>query len=165
MQEIRDAGLLDYAIFINLFDELKPNELLLIGEYLHLMSFEAGEVLFREGDAGDFACFVVEGALEVTKSRDGYEVVIAQVASGKALGEMSLFDHFNRSATVTALSYGKLLLLQSREFARLNVEHPHIGNKILGRMARLMSLNLRETSEELADMLQLTERPGPDHAS
>lgn len=160
MREITDAALLDYAIFINLFDELKPRELMQVSEYLRLMSFEAGEVLFKEGEGGDFACFVVDGELEVTKTRDGREVVIAQVGPGKALGEMSLFDHFNRSATVTALSYGKLLLLQSKEFARLNVEHPHIGNKILGRMARLMSLNLRETSEELADLLQLSERAG-----
>ncbi len=154
MHEIKDANLLDYAICVGLFDELNSNELINVVEYLRLLEFDKDEVLFHENDPGNFACYIYEGEMAVSKLRGDTEVVIAELAEGRSIGEMALFDSFPRSATVRTITPGKLIMLTEESFDQLVEEHPRLGVKILRRLARLMSLNLRKTSATVADLMQ-----------
>lgn len=154
MYEIKDANLLDYAICVSLFDELNSNELIQVVDYLRLVGFDKDEVLFRENEPGTFACYVYEGELSVSKLRGDTEVVIADISEGRSIGEMALFDSFPRSATVRTTTPGKLIMLTEERFDQLIEEHPRLGVKILRRLARLMSLNLRKTSATVADLMQ-----------
>lgn len=154
MQEIHNANLLDFAVHVNLFDELDSVELIEAVRHLKMMSFTAGEALFREKDTGDYACFVVDGEINVVKESEGKQVTLATVRKGHSIGEMCLFGPVARSATAMANSNGKLLILTRSEFEDLIDWHPRVGVKLLKRIARSLSLNLRKTSAELADLLE-----------
>jgi len=67
---------------------------------------------------------------------------------------MSIIDQTNRSATVRASKDATLLLLSRKGFDAILDNHPRIGIKILKKMTRLLSMNMRRTSSLLADYIK-----------
>ncbi|MBU1170803.1 MAG: cyclic nucleotide-binding domain-containing protein [Proteobacteria bacterium] len=146
--------IIDFLITMSLFDELSPIELGITSDYMNFFEFEQGKVLFKEGDPGDYICFVVEGAVDILKqSATGQRAVIATLTRGSTIGEMSIIDNIARSATVRARKHSTLVLLSRKGFNTILDQHPKIGIKILKGIARLLSLNMRRTSSHLADHL------------
>jgi CRP-like cAMP-binding protein len=147
-------GLIDILINIPLFDTLDSDELHLVTRHMNLMDVEPREVIFQEGDKGNYVCFVVSGALEVVKGvGTGHQVVIATLGKNRSIGEMAVIDDFPRSATVRAAKKSILLILTREGFDNILDEHPRAGVKILKGLARLLSQNLRKTSSRLADYM------------
>lgn len=78
--------------------------------------YEPGEVVFRQGEPGDCAYFVRDGAIEVVQSADGTDKVIAKLNSGELFGEMALINSAPRNATVRAVSKTTLAVLGKQNF-------------------------------------------------
>lgn len=157
--EIEKEKLVDLIIDIPFFDVLQGNELDVIARHMNFFEIEAGEILFNEGDPGDYVCFVVSGALDVIKEAASPEnnVVIATVQKNRSIGEMSVIDNSPRSATVRARTKTSIVALTKRGFDTILEKNPEIGISILKKIARLVSMNLRKTSSRLADyMLPIT---------
>ncbi len=148
----------DFLLNTPLFDGLKTNEIENIAKHLSFIELSKDEILFQEGERGNCVCFVVEGTLDVIKqSLTGESVIITALHRGRSIGEMSIIDDFPRSATVKARTQVKLVILTREGFDLLLEENPQVGIKILKKISRLLSLNLRKTSSRLADyMLPLT---------
>ena len=120
--------------------------------YVHLAR---GEYLFVEGDKGTFMGFVVTGVLEVLKKSDsGENKVIARLTKGSSIGEMALIDKSTRSATVVAKQATTMVTLTEKGFQLLTEKSPLLGIKVIQKIARLLSLNMRRTSSKLADLMQ-----------
>jgi CRP-like cAMP-binding protein len=146
--------IIDFLITMSLFDELTPMELGIAADYMNFFEFEQGKILFKEGDAGDYICFVVEGAVDILKlSATGQRAVIATLTRGSTIGEMSIIDNIARSATVKARKNSTLVILSRKGFNTILDKHPKVGIKILKGIARLLSLNMRRTSSHLADYI------------
>ena len=69
-----------------------------------LRSLASGDVLFREGEVGDFAYQVVKGKIEVTKFNGDEYVTLALLEKGALFGEMALIDKQPRSAMARAVN-------------------------------------------------------------
>ena len=69
-----------------------------------LRNLAAGDVLFREGEVGDFAYQVVKGKIEVTKFNGDEYVTLALLEKGALFGEMALIDKQPRSAMARAVN-------------------------------------------------------------
>lgn len=146
--------IIDFLICIPLFDRLDANELNLLSEHMNYFEIKKGDILFREGDKGDYVCFIVDGELAVMKeAAEGKHVVIARLSRGRTIGEMSIIDHTPRSATVKAQSSSTLVILTEKGLETILEKHPKIGIKILKGLARLLSMNMRRTSSQLADYM------------
>lgn len=146
--------IIDFLINISLFDELSPVELGIAADYMNFFEFEKGKILFKEGDPGDYICFVVEGGIDILKqSATGQRAVIATLTRGSTIGEMSIIDNIARSATVKARKDSTLVILSRKGFNTILDKHPKVGIKILKGVARLLSLNMRRTSSHLADYI------------
>ena len=144
----------DSLIGMQMFDKLSIKDLDAISKHMNLIDVEPGEIVFNEGDAGDYVCFVVKGQLEVIKkTENGQEVVLCKLRRNSSIGEMSVIDEFLRSATVRALTASSLVTLTRKAFNRILGEHPLIGIQVLKGISRLLSLNLRKTSSRLADYM------------
>jgi len=142
---------------ITIFSELTAEELNLMAGQMHFLRSVKGSVIFKEGDPGDFVCFVVEGILEVVKTAtDGTEKSIAKLISGCSIGEMAVAGSFPRSATVRSRTEATLLTLQRDRLARICEDHPQIGVKIYRAIAQLLSMHLRKTSENLSELMPPT---------
>ena len=81
--------------------------------------FEAGEVVFRQGDLGDSLYIILAGDAEVFVQRDGQEQVIARMAAGEYFGEMALLGHTTRGATVRSLTAMDVLVVRAAAFETL----------------------------------------------
>jgi CRP-like cAMP-binding protein len=135
---------------IPFFDTLAEPEVKVLMNYMSLYELAAGEILFREGQVGQYVAFVVEGTMEVLKKTiTGADIVITTVGQGYSMGEMSLVDKAPRSATLRARTKTTLAILAQNAFKLILKEHPSMGIKILIGFARFQTENLRKTSNRL----------------
>lgn len=82
--------------------------------------YEAGQVVFREGDRGDWLYVVVAGEVDVVKALpDGGETRIRRLGPGECFGEMAVVEDRPRSATVRALTGADLLAVDRDAFQAL----------------------------------------------
>ena len=65
---------------IPFFDSLSQEEMRVLMNFMSLYELGPGETLFKEGQVGQYVCFVVEGTMDVLKkSITGADVVITSV--------------------------------------------------------------------------------------
>jgi CRP-like cAMP-binding protein len=109
--------------------------------------FEAGEVVFREGDQSD-TCYVIRSGRvrAIREHQDGRVITLANFGPGDFFGELAMFDDERRSATVEALEQTHVVGILGGDMRRLLREHPDISVKLLSALGR----RLRETNERLA---------------
>jgi len=77
------------------------------------VALEAGEVLFREGDAGDSLYVVVTGRVRILAGAPGSERALRDFGPGELLGEMALLTGEPRTATVVAVRDTELYRLSA----------------------------------------------------
>ena len=99
----------------------------------------AGHVIFEEGDPDAEMFVIVEGEVSITV--DGR--VIDHLYAGTILGEMALVDERPRSATASAATDCRLLVLDQERFARLIQRSPDFALEVM----RTMSTRLRRLME------------------
>ena len=76
---------------LDLFSDLKADELKALAEVTQVVQFPASALIFREGEAGDCAYVVVRGSIQVFAiDRNGDEVVLANLKEFDHAGEQSL---------------------------------------------------------------------------
>lgn len=96
------------------FGELRP--------YMQEQTWQAGDVIVRQGDSGDTFYVIVDGQVTVersdTSTANGGQV-LAQLSNGDFFGEMALLSDEPRNATVTAVSACRTLNLTRDAFEQL----------------------------------------------
>ncbi len=143
-------ALQDFFRKIPLFSSLTAQEL---GEFLRAVkpvALTQGEQLFRAGDPGDAAYVIEAGSVEVS-SRGGR--VIATLGAGEVIGELALLDGARRSASVRAAEPTRLFRIDKQEFdfQRRNLRTP--AYKIMRTLAVSLSGRIRDTNEQIAELL------------
>src|SRR5437879_3703032 len=97
---------------------------------------------------------VVEGEVEV-QMRDRWSArrALAVVEGGRTLVEMSRIDGEARFATCVAAEPTLIAVLHRESLARIIVEQPLLGAKILMELVLMLSQRLRATSQRLLGLL------------
>jgi CRP-like cAMP-binding protein len=129
------------------FSTLADEDLTKVAEVTVPRRFEAGEVVFREGDESN-TCYVVRSgqARAVREHPDGRSITLANFGPGDIFGELAMFDNERRSATVETLEPTEVIAILGGDMRRLLSEHPDIAVKLVASLGR----RLRETNERLA---------------
>lgn len=83
------------------------------------MEVNAGDIIIREGDEGDYYYVLESGRATVTRLVGGVVVTLADLKSGDAFGEEALVSDAKRNATVTMKLPGVLLRLAKHDFVAL----------------------------------------------
>ena len=138
-------------IIFYLFDDEDINK---IAPFFELRDHPTGSIIFKEGDPGDFIGFVISGKLEVKKQTEfkGNQLIIALLTKGAMVGELSMFDKRQRSATVEAVEDTSLIIFRSESMDSLMQQHPYTGIKILKGLIKILSLRLRKATERLTNI-------------
>ena len=89
---------------LDLFEALADDEIDALAHKVDTVSWEAGTIIFEEGDRGD-ACYVIHsGRVKVMRRLvDGQPITLAQLGHGAIVGELALFASDRRSATLQAV--------------------------------------------------------------
>jgi CRP/FNR family transcriptional regulator, cyclic AMP receptor protein len=137
-----------------LLENFSPAEVRLLSHFMGVYRAAAGTEIIREGDGGDFMLMLIEGKVEVLK-RDRWNTpqLIAAVEAGKTLGEMSMIDGEPRFATCLAAETALIAVLTRENLARIIVEQPMLGAKILMELVLMLSQRLRSTGTRLLEVL------------
>jgi len=81
------------------------------GLHLPRKLFQPGELIMREGDAGDAAYMIVSGSCRAFRDADGQKETLAVMQPGDVFGEMALLLDEPRAASVEAVDRVVLLVL------------------------------------------------------
>jgi CRP/FNR family cyclic AMP-dependent transcriptional regulator len=137
-----------------LLENFSSAEVRLLAHFMGVYRAEEAMEIIREGDGGDFMLMVLEGQIEVYK-RDRWNTpqLLATVEAGRALGEMSMIDGEPRFATCIAVEAVTFAVLDRENLARIIVEQPLLGAKILMQLVLMLSQRLRATSGRLLGLL------------
>jgi CRP/FNR family cyclic AMP-dependent transcriptional regulator len=101
-------------------------------------TFQPGEVIFRQGEDGSRACYLVhEGKVEVRKRMDGEERVLRILGKGDLLGEVALFRDAPHSATALALDRVTLLVIPADRLEHMVRSHPGLAIALIRQLARM----------------------------
>ncbi len=110
--------------------------------------FAAGEEIFRLGDRGRNAYIIERRKVEVTATRGGKNVVIAEMGKGEIFGEMSMIDDAPRSATVTAREDTEVIVIQPSRFIQPLASADPLMNLLL----RVVLTRFRDVQRQLSGM-------------
>ena len=108
--------------------------------------YQDGEIIVRQGDAGDSMFVIQEGQVEVLTEKDGQETRLRIAGEGEFMGEMAIFERIDRSATLRALGPVRVLTIDKKNFLRRVHEDPSLAFRIV----KTMSARIRELSDEIA---------------
>jgi NADH dehydrogenase len=78
--------------------------------------FEPDDIIFNEGDSGDYLYIILSGEVEVFNKKSGH---IANLKQGEYFGEMALLNQKSRFATVKCIKSTDLLGLRKQDFGTL----------------------------------------------
>ena len=117
-----------------LFAQCSKTELGQVAQAADEIDVSEGKVLTREGESGREFFVLVEGAAEVR--RKGRK--INTMESGDFFGEIALVSDRPRTASVTATTPARLLVITDRAFRELMRNMPSIQLKVLTALADRM---------------------------
>jgi CRP/FNR family cyclic AMP-dependent transcriptional regulator len=137
-----------------LFENFRKEDLKAIAPYFEEVSLRQDQVLFREGEPGEFMGFILEGSLQVLQQNTaGKEILLNTVNKGRSFGEVSLLDQSPRSATIKASADSRLIVLRRTGFDAIMEHRPKIGVAVLMGISWLVCQHLRKQSSRLVELL------------
>ncbi|MFH0957884.1 MAG: cyclic nucleotide-binding domain-containing protein, partial [Pseudomonadota bacterium] len=107
--------------------------------------YPRGHVLFQQGAHGDTMFVIQSGAVELTRSEDGREVVLAIMERGDFFGEMSLIDSGPRSATARTVQTSRLLEISRHSL----LEHASRDPSIMINLMAALCMRIEKTNRLL----------------
>jgi voltage-gated potassium channel len=112
---------------VPLFRTLDAARIAAVAGVLRARRVERGERLIRKGDQADSMYFIVSGEVEVDAEAGTPK---GQLFAGDFFGEIALIAERERTATITALTPCKLLVLHKDDFVRFMNAHPDLKNAV-----------------------------------
>lgn len=128
----------------NLFDSFQTEALRDLQSELEMFMVYGGEILFRQGDPGDYLCLIVSGRVSVLlAAENGRATVVTELGSGELVGEMAVVSNQIRTATVKAIRDTELARLTKAAYERFLLKHPAAAVQMV---SRKLAERLRETT-------------------
>ena len=117
------------------------------------VAFDAGHVLFHEGDAANAAYVIIDGKAEVIVASPSGPVQLAVLDNNQFFGEIAILCDVPRTATIRAQTRLVTLRISKDLLLRLIKEFPQIAIAMMRELAHRLELTnnqLREARAELA---------------
>ena len=116
---------------IDIFSGLSAAELAAIAAVTKELDYPEDKTVIRQDEVGETVFLIIDGRVDVIKEQaDGSSIVLDQIESGGAFGEMALIDDAPRSATIKTITPCRVLILHKQEFKETVMEFPGIALQI-----------------------------------
>ena len=125
-------------------------------------AYDAGEIVFHEGDPGRALFVVVEGTVEITQATPRGEHVVRTLSAGDAFGELALIDESRRSGSARVAEPARLLILYKTDFDALMDGEARIAVVVMRNLSRVIAAYARRSPvvvTESAPRPKADERP------
>ena len=144
------SNLIDFLRTVPIFSGLNEEVLEILANVSHLKRVSKGQVLFFQGDPGDAAYLVHQGAIAILFSTsDGRELVINEMRPGECFGELALLLNEPRSAGALAREDSQVVWIPRDEFLAQVDAQPVLMRNLLETIASML-VNSGERESALA---------------
>jgi CRP-like cAMP-binding protein len=109
--------------------------------------YKDGEIIVRQNETGSCMFVVQKGEVEAVAETDGREVRLRKMGPNEFFGEMALFEHETRTATVRAVGPTRVLTIDKKNFLRGIHEDPSLAFSLV----KTMSHRIRDLTDRLAN--------------
>ncbi|MBV8175478.1 MAG: cyclic nucleotide-binding domain-containing protein [Verrucomicrobia bacterium] len=145
----------DFLQSIPIFAGLNAAALSEIALAVEEAAFRTGDIVVREGEAGNRMFIIFSGRVEVVKHlAQTHETVLAVLRPKDFLGEMSIIECVARSASVRAVEDTSLFALKGTDLYRLFRRQPDQYAIVILNIARDLSRRLRAIDEKFSAVSQ-----------
>ncbi len=130
---------------VPIFAGLAPEEIAFLAARAVPRKFQAGELIFSEGEPCTGLWVVESGSIRIFKSSaSGREQVLGVERAGASVAELPVFDGGAYPASTTAVEDATMLFVSKKDFQALCLEHPEVALKVLrvvgARLRRLVGI-------------------------
>jgi CRP-like cAMP-binding protein len=136
-----------------LFEGVPDADLQPVLESAHVLRFDGGDVILREGEPPDGLYLIVAGSVQVRVQSEMDGTLLTLVRSGEVLGELGVIDGEPRSGTAVAMTTGIAFFLEAKPFSDLLDRSCIVAKRLL----LLLAGRLRRANRRLLEMPP----PGP----
>jgi CRP-like cAMP-binding protein len=122
---------------VPLFANLDPDDLEELSALAIERRYTRDAALCKEGEQSDEVFLVVSGRVRAwVTGAGGAERTLGESGDGSCIGEMAALDHAPRTATVSAMTDTRVLVLAGSEFKSLLSQRPAIAGGVIGVLTR-----------------------------
>ena len=133
---------------IPMFRDVAAAKLKLFAMSGQRITYEAGEVLFRQDDEPDAVYVILEGLVDIIREDGPQRVRVAQLGEGTMVGETGVMCSRERTATVEAATPVCVLQIDKHTFNQVIGEVPQLSLAIARELAnRVEEMNRRLVSQ------------------
>ena len=130
---------------VPLFAVLNESELAALAEDFTPAHFDAGDVIFQQGDAGHALYLIETGKVRIfVQNEEGQELSVNVCGAGEVFGEMSVIDELPRSASAAAMEPTVLLRLTRERFREHLRRTPQLALAFMKALTGLLRRSTRE---------------------
>ena len=95
-----------------------------------------GQIVFKQGEAGDCLFVVQDGEVEVIDETHGRETLLRIAGSNELVGEEVLVERQLRAATVRARGEARILTIKKRNLLKRMNEDPSLAFNLVEKMSQ-----------------------------
>ena len=128
-----------------IFSKIQPAKQKLLCFSSERLTFEAGQVMFRAGDAGDACYIIIEGSIEISVETAKGPLVVNTLGRNEIIGEIAIFGDVPRTATATAVTRLETLRISKDLLHSVIRENPDAALELI----RILASRLANTTAQL----------------
>jgi CRP/FNR family transcriptional regulator, cyclic AMP receptor protein len=146
----------------DIFYQFTPAQLELVANLCQEVTFQAGQIIFRESSSSKELYIIAQGDVEIlinpgaiqAAPESGAETVITRLRRGQSFGEVALVDEGLRSASARAAQKDtRLLVLQRDQLIMLCETYPQLGYRLMYNLAADLAMKIRNTDLRIREQL------------
>jgi CRP-like cAMP-binding protein len=152
-----------------LLGDLQPHHIAMLAALAHRTQFLPGDIIFREGEHGNWFYFLISGEVELELTASGQPLPVQELRFGQEFGWSSLFEEskgFEKSTrhfTARALTRVDALAFDGSELRLAFRQDPEFGYRFMRRLLAVATERLDAARLELSRCNQLkTNTPAPN---
>jgi CRP-like cAMP-binding protein len=142
---------------VTFFAGIEPAKLKLLAFMSERVGFDAGKILFHQGDGADAAYLIIEGEAAIIVNSPSGPITLATLGANDIVGEMAILCDVPRTATVQAKGRLVALRIAKDPFMRMVREFPNMAVSIMRELAHRLELNNNQLRTALSELQRLRE--------
>ncbi len=129
-------------------------------------TFNANDILFKEGEPGDSLHLIRVGSVTASRNIGDREVVMAYIPAGHYVGEMALLSDAPRSATIRAAVRTETVRLEGASFKALMNRSARLRRQVEGKIQEHISRDIEMSSQpDTGDVISFLVQQGLGEAT
>ncbi len=140
------------------FAEIEPSKLKLLAFMSERVAFDDGKIVCRQGDPGDAAYLIIDGAADIVLEGPAGPLTVATLGANEIVGEMAILCNAPRNATVRAKGQLVALRIAKDPFMRMVREFPNMAVSIMQELAHRVESTNNQLRAALNEVRKLREQ-------